>query len=65
MLSEIAENRLIEIIREHTKLAEEFANFPANGGDTAEEAILISRRKAEIKKRIEELRVERQKLLGK
>lgn len=51
--------RLEEIILEHTRLAREFAELPANGGSTLEEADAISKRKAEIKQRVKELTKER------
>ncbi|QZY56679.1 hypothetical protein [Crassaminicella profunda] len=65
MFSTSIEDRLVAIIQEHTDLAEEYAKLPLNGGATVEEAAQITKRKSEIKNRIEELRSERQKLFEK
>jgi hypothetical protein len=53
------EEKLINIISEHIRLAAEFASLPINGGNTPEEADVISKRKSEIKSRIAELRLQR------
>ncbi|MFT9496336.1 hypothetical protein [Anaerosolibacter sp.] len=62
-LSEQQWDRLKEMIVLHTRLAKEYVSFPANGGDTEEEAKEISKRKAEIMQQIVNLRAERDHIL--
>ena len=52
--------KIEQIMHEHIKLAKEYTDFPANGGDTLEEAAAIKERKDEIQARIKELRSERE-----
>lgn len=59
------DNLVINIIREHIRLAVEYSTLPTNGGNTIEDAERITARKAEIKAQIEELRAERIRLYGK
>lgn len=48
----------------HTRLIGEYMNFPLNGGDTQEDTIEVLRRKTEIKRQIDALRKERDRILG-
>ena len=50
--------KIEKIIVEHIRLAAEFANMPINGGDTEEQALVISRKKVEIKNKIKKLKEE-------
>ncbi len=52
--------KIEKIVLEHTRLALKYASFPANGGNTPEEAAAIKTRKDEIQARIKELRAERE-----
>lgn len=63
-LSEAEWERLKEIAVLHTRLAMEFSDFPFHGGSTVEEAGRITRRKADIKREIEVLRAERERILA-
>lgn len=59
--------RIEEIIVKHTRLAKEASDcmYEACIAETEEEAIQYRKRVEECKKEIEELRVERKKLIGK
>lgn len=49
-------SKIEEIVLKITKLAKEFSDLPANGGNTPEEAKRISKRKISLKNKIQKLK---------